>query len=353
MKSYTKKIKNLVAVVIVLQLVFSVIGCGTTPTEAQKAKAKTIVLGSYSVNKEPYEKLIIPAFQKYWKVKTGEDVKFETSYVASGAQARAIIGGFEADVAALSLEGDIQQIVKAGLITQDWKANKFNGMVTHSIAVIAVKPGNPKGIKDWEDLTQPGIGVLYPNPKTSGGAMWDVNAIYGAGLKTTEAKNGKPDPQYARDLLKRVQKNVKVMDKSGRESFTTFQKGTGDAVVTYESEALRAIADGEKYDLIYPKSTILIENPVAIVHKNVDKHANKQVVEAFVNFLFSKEAQQYFGKSGFRPVDPDTAKQFAQQFPNPELLFNIDYLGGWNKVQKDIYSNDGIWTKVVEELSKG
>jgi sulfate/thiosulfate transport system substrate-binding protein len=355
MKFYANRLLLLLVGITLLISVISISGCGSNSkqTNAEATKEKTIVFGSYSVNKEPFEKLIIPAFQKYWKDKTGENVKFQTSYIASGAQARAIIGGFEADVAALSLEGDIQQIVKAGLITNDWKGNKYNGMVTNSVVVVAVKPGNPKGIKDWEDLAKPGIGVLYPNPKTSGGAMWDVNAIYGAGLKATEASTGKADEQYARELLKRVQKNVKVMDKSGRESFTTFQKGNGDAVVTYESEALRAIADGEKYDLVYPKSTILIQNPVAMVDKNIQKHGNKEVVEAFVNFLFSKESQENFAKSGFRPVDPEAFEQQTQKFPNPELLFNIDYLGGWEKVQKDIYSSNGLWSQVVEELAKG
>jgi len=334
-------------------------GCGakadnkSADTKAPAGKTRTIILGSYTVNKEPYEKELIPAFQKYWKQKSGEDVKFETSFVASGAQAKAIVGGFEADVAALSLEGDIDQIVKAGLITNNWKSKQADGFVTNSIAVIAVRPGNPKNIKDWEDLAKPGIGVLYPNPKTSGGAMWDVNAIYGAGLKISEQKNGKQDPAFAKELLKGIQKNVKVMDKSGRESFTTFEKGTGDAVVTYENEVLRAIAGGAKYDLIYPKSTILIQNPIAIVDKNVEKHGNKEVVEAFVNFLYTKDAQRILGKNGFRPVDQEVAKEFSANFPIPAQLFSIDYLGGWSKVVKEIYGADGVWTKIVVELGQG
>lgn len=353
----TKQTRRLAAIVLSVFMLLGVAGCGANRTGGTApnptAKSETIILGSYSVTKEPYEQLIIPAFQKYWKAKTGENVKFETSYVASGAQARAIVGGFEADVAALSLEGDINQIAKAGLITSDWRKNQYKGMVTNSVVVVAVKPGNPKKIKDWKDLTKPGVGVLYPNPKTSGGAMWDVNAIYGAGLKTSEVKEGKPNPAAAEQLLRQVQSNVKVMDKSGRESFTTFEKGTGDAVVTYESEALRAITDGQKYDLVYPKSTILIQNPVAIVDKNVDKHGNRQVVEAFVNFLWSQEAQTDFAKSGFRPVNTEVAKQFNQQFPNPPLLFTIDYLGGWAKVKSEIYGDNGIWNKIAAQVSNG
>lgn len=353
----TNKKRVLTISILALFLLSLLAGCGSKAADNKAAapagKTRTIIIGSYTVNKEPYEKEIIPAFQKYWKEKKGEEVKFETSFEASGAQARKIAGGFEADVAALSLEGDIEQIVKAGLITNDWRARRNKGFVTNSIAVIAVRPGNPKGIKDWEDLAKPGVSVLYPNPKTSGGAMWDVNAIYGAGLKISEAKEGKPNPAYARDLLKRVQKNVKVMDKSGRESFTTFEKGTGDAVVTYENEVLRAIAEGQKYEVIYPKSTILIQNPVAIVDKSVEKHGNKEVVEAFVDFLYNKDSQRVFGKAGFRPVDLEVAKEFTSRFPTPEQLFGIEYLGGWDKVLKDLYGNEGAWTKIVEELAKG
>jgi sulfate/thiosulfate transport system substrate-binding protein len=311
-------------------------------------KERTLILGAYTVPKEAYQKEVIPAFQKYWREKTGEVVKFDESYVASGAQARAIVGGFEADVAALSLEGDLNKVVEAGLISHDWRIGPQKGMITRSVVVIGYRTGNPKNIKDWEDLAKPGIEVVYPSPKTSGGAMWCVNAIYGAGLKTSEAKTGKKDLAYAADLLNKIQHNVKVMDKSGRESVTTFERGVGDAILTYENEALLRQMEGRDFPIIVPKSTILIENPVAVVDKNVIKHGTRDLAEAFVQFCWTEVAQRSFAKFGLRPVLPQIALEFKAKFPEPELLFDCAYLGGWSQIEKTIYGPDGVWTKAVE-----
>ncbi|MTV48225.1 sulfate ABC transporter substrate-binding protein [Heliobacillus mobilis] len=324
-------------------------GAANTSATSGDGKTAEIVLAAYTVPKEAYQKEIIPAFQKKWKEKTGQDVKFSESYVGSGAQAKAIASGLEADVAALSLEGDIDVVTKAGLITHDWKAKQQKGMITRSVVAFGVKKGNPKGIKDWEDLAKPGVAVLYPSPRTSGGAMWDVNAIYGGGLKKSEGKSGTPDKQAAKELLANIQKNVKVMDKSGRESMTTFEKGLGDVVVTYENELLLRNMESPIYDIIYPNATILIENPVALVDKNVDKHGNREVVEAFVDFLWSKEAQEAFAKYGFRSVDPEVAEANKAKFPQPSQLFTIDYLGGWPKVLETLYGPNGVWTEVAEQ----
>ncbi len=333
---------------------FSVLFAGQiTANVAQAAKSRTLVLGAYTVPKEAYQREIIPAFQAYWKNKTGEEVRFEESYVASGAQARAIIGGFEADIAALSLEGDLNKVVEAGLITHNWKSGAQKGKVTNSVVVIGYRAGNPKKIKDWEDLRQPGIDVIYPNPKTSGGAMWCVNAIYGAGLKLSEAKTGKQDAAYAYKLLKAIQKNVKVMDKSGRESVTTFERGIGDAIVTYENEALLRQFEGRDFPFIVPRATILIENPIAVVDKNVEKHGTRDLAEAFVEFCFTEQAQRSFAKFGLRPVLANIAQEFKQKFPQPELLFDMNYLGGWGTVEKSIYGPAGAWTRAIEEIAKG
>jgi sulfate/thiosulfate transport system substrate-binding protein len=341
MKNFTFKI--LLSVLVLLALL---------PLCAFAQKTRTLTLGAYTVPKEAYQKEIIPAFQKFWKDKTGEDVKFEESYTASGAQARAIIGGFEADIAALSLEGDLQKVVEANLITHDWKAGATKGIVTRSVVAIGFRPGNPKKITDWADLGKPGIEVIYPNPKTSGGAMWCVNAIYGAGLKMSEAK-GKKDPVAAAALLKSIQKNVKVMDKSGRESVTTFERGVGDAIVTYENEVLLRQMEGKEFPFIVPKSTILIENPTALVDKYVDKHGTRDLAQAFVDFCFTDQAQRSFAKYGLRPVLPKIADEFKAKFPQPALLFDTSYLGGWTQIEKDIYGPDGIWTKICEELGSG
>jgi len=318
--------------------------------DQMKAEEDQLILGAYTVPKDAYQKEIIPVFQKYWKKKTGRNVRFMESYIASGAQSRAIVAGMEADIAALSLEADIQRLVKAGLITHNWKDTQYNGFVTRSIVVVAVRPENPNNIRNWEDLTLENIDVIYPSPKTSGGAMWFVNAIYGSGLKITEKRNGHPDTTYARDLLKRIQKRVKVMDKSGRESVTTFENMFGDALITYENEALLRQMQGKDFPFIIPEATILIENPIALVDKYVDKHGCRKVAEAFLEFLLKKESQRIFARYGFRSVDEEIAKEFESKYPIPPLLFDINYLGGWSQVSETIYGADGIWTSIIQEL---
>jgi sulfate/thiosulfate transport system substrate-binding protein len=325
-------------------------GCGG---QAGKGGNKvTLILGAYTTPREAYGKAVIPAFQKYWRDKTGQDVEVQESYNGSGAQARAIIGGFEADIAALSLEGDIDKIAEAGLITHDWKSTPMRGMVSTSIVVIAVRPGNPKNIKDWPDLAQPGLNVLTPDPKTSGGAQWNINAIYGAALRGF-AGVAKDDKAAAQEFLKSVLRNVSIMDKGARESITTFEKGVGDVAITYENEVLVGRQSGQTYDYVVPHSTILIENPVALVDKYVDKHGVREVAEAFVKFLWTQDAQRGFAKYGLRPVVPTAvAGEVLAQFPPVQDLWKVDYLGGWNKVTGEIYGPQGVYSKTTEELQK-
>ena len=325
--------------------------CGSPKDQQQQTREVTLTLGAYTVPKDAYQKEIIPAFKKYWKEKTGQTVNFLESYEASGAQGRAISSGFEADIAALSLEEDIEVIKRAGLITHDWKAGPTGGFITRSVVAIAYRPGNPKSIKGWDDLKRGDVAVLYPSPKTSGGAMWDVNAIYGAGLKLTETSTGKPDRAYARELLKAIQRRVKVMDKSGRESVGTFENGIGDALVTYENEALLRQKQGKDFPFAVPEATILIENPAALVDTYVDKHGNRAVAEAFLKFLSDREAQRSFARFGFRSVDASVAGEFADKYPVPKYLFDINYLGGWPAVQRELYGPEGAWTKIIQELA--
>jgi len=324
-------------------------GCNFKKSKGDGAQV-TLTIGAYTVPKEVYQKEIIPAFKSYWKEKTGQEVKFEESYIASGAQSRAIAGGFEADIAALSLEGDVQRLRQEGLIMHDWKDNPYQGFVTRSVIVIAHRPGNPKKIRNWVDLTRDDIDLLYPSPKTSGGAMWCVNAIYGAGLKLTETNIGRRDEDYARWLLKSIQKRVKVMDKSGRASVTTFENGVGDALLTYENEALLRQMEGKEFPFFIPDETVLIENPVALIDRNVDKHHNRKVAEAFIQFLYTQKAQRAFAEYGFRPVDQEVAKAFIEKYPLPNHLFDVGYLGGWEYLREDLFGPKGIWTKVIEEI---
>jgi sulfate/thiosulfate-binding protein len=323
------------------------------PPVVRAAGTQTLILAAYTVPKEAYEKGVIPAFQKYWRQRTGNEVVIQQSYEASGAQARAVVGGFEADVVALSLEGDVDQVAKAGLITSDWRARPWNGFITRSVVVIGVRQGNPKHIADWQDLTRPDVEVLYPNPKTSGGAMWGVNAIYGAGLKLSQERTGKPDPEAARALLKSIQARVRVMDKSGRESVSTFERGIGDAMVTYENEVLLRKLQGREIPIVIPRATILIENPVAVVDRYAEKHGTRDLAEEFVRFLHSDAAQRAFARYGFRPANPAILQEFASEYPTPPLLFDIAYLGGWTKVRPLLYGDEGVWTQITTELGEG
>lgn len=311
----------------------------------------TLTLGGYTTPREAYDKAIIPAFQKYWKEKTGQEVIFQESYQGSGAQSRAIVGGFEADIAALSLEGDIDKIVEAGLITSKWKDKPNKGMVSTSVVVIAVRPGNPKGIKDWADLAQPGLNVLTPDPKTSGGAQWNINAIYGAALRGF-AGTPKDDKAAAQELLTSIFRNVSIMDKGARESITNYEKGVGDVAITYENEVIVGRLAGQTYEYVMPHSTILIENPAALVDKYVDKHGVRQVAEAFLDFLWTQEAQRGFAKYGLRPVDQSVSQEIKDTYPRVEDLWKIDYLGGWSKVAEEIYGAQGIYTKAIENVHK-
>lgn len=316
------------------------------------AAPQELVLAIYSVPKEAFEKKIIPAFQAQWKQRTGREVRVRSSYGASGAQARAVLGGFEADVAVLSVEGDLDQLVKGGLITHDWRKQPHGGMVTASVVAFGVRKGNPKGIRTWEDLAKPGVEVLYPNPKTSGGAMWDILAIYGAGLAHARDRKAPQPEAAAADLLKAIQKNVRVMDKSGRESVTTFERGVGDVIVTYENELLPRIRAGRPYELIVPAETVLIENPAALVDRHADRHGVRAAAEAFVAFLHGPDAQRAFMELGFRPV-AQTEGPVAGVPPLPPRLFRVADLGGWEKAAALLFGPQGLWTKAVADLAAG
>jgi len=324
-------------------------------TEGKKteiAVTRTITLGAYTTPREAYGKAIIPAFKKYWKEKTGQEVVFEESYLGSGAQSRAILGGFDADVAALSLEADVDTITKAGLITHNWKSGPNKGMVTRSIVVIATRQGNPKGIRDWDDLRNPGVEVLTPNVRTSGGAMWNICAMYGAALRggTSALKD---DVKAAETLLSDILKNVSVMDKGARESITNYEKGVGDVAITYENEVLVGQKAGQTYEYSVPKSTILIENPIALIDASVEKHGNRDVVEEFVTFVYSLEAQRAFTRYGLRPVDETVGREVAGQFPQVQDLFTINDLGGWPKVSQALFGQKGTYERIYSQLGAG
>ncbi len=332
-------------------------GCAGPAKESSGGNAEalgkgdvTLVVGAYSVAKDAMADLL-PLFREQWLAETGQKVAFQESYEASGTQARSIVGGFEADVAILAMETDLDKIEKAGMITHDWRAAAGGGMVTRSLVVMGTREGNPLGIRDWEDLMQDGVKVLYPNPKTSGGAQWDINAIYGAGLKLSEERGGEKDPAYAKAFLASIHDNVESLDKSGRASMAAFEYGVGDVIVTYENELLARIRQGVPYEIVMPKHTILIENPAAVIDANADRHGTRELAEAFVAFLGSPGAQRVWVEHGFRPVDAAVAEETAGRFAGqPEGLFDIGYLGGWDAVREELYSKKGVWYQVLAGL---
>ncbi|MDU5141986.1 MAG: sulfate ABC transporter substrate-binding protein [Paenibacillus dendritiformis] len=319
--------------------------------EASGQDSVTLVIGAYSVVRDVMQR-ILPEFAADWKAKTGQQVVFQESYEASGTQARSIAGGLEADVALFSMEGDVDKLVQAGLVPADWQArDAYGGMVTGSIVVLGTRQGNPHRIRDWNDLTKPGVQVLYPNPKTSGGAQWDINAIYGAGLLEAEER-GEDGPRRAKELLMSVHRNVISMDKSGRASMSAFEYGVGDVIVTYENEILSRMQAGVPYELVRPERTIRIDNPVVVVERYAEKHGTTDLAQAFVDYLREPKAQRLLAEAGFRPVAPTVRSETADRYPEPAGLFGIEDMGGWKHVRETLYSKRGIWYEVLAGIKE-
>ena len=323
--------------------------CAAPAANSTHSPAATVMLtlAAYSTAAEAYAK-IIPLFQADWTAKHGQDVTFATSFQGSGAQARAVVGGLEADVVALSLGPDVDSIQKAGLIIHDWTNAPHKGFVSNSIVAFAVRKGNPKNIHDWADLARPGLNVLTPDAATSGGARWNILGLYGAALRGQVTGVSQGDPKAAQGFLASVLKNVSVMDKDARTSLTTFETGIGDVAITYEDEVLLGQQRKQDYERVIPHSTILIETPVAVVDTYVDKHGTRAAAEGFVNFLFTSPAQQVFAQYGFRPVDATVAQATTSEFPAVTDPFTVDQFGGWSQVTTDIFAADtGIYTLAI------
>ena len=329
-----------------LSIWFATVGC--QPSTGPNPDA--LKIGAYSVVREVFHDGLLPAFKAKWKAETGREAVFEEAYNASGAQARQIASGFDADLAVLSHSGDMDLLARAGKVKSDWNAGEHKGILTNSLVVIGHRQGNPKSIHDWSDLARPGLGVLYPDPKTSGGARWNINAIYGAALLDARDKNREaPDLAAVRELLAGVQANVVNMDQSGRQSMANFfERKTGDAVVTYENELLLRAREGDPVPYVVPPSTLLIESPVAVVDDSVAKHGNGELVAAFVAFLYSDEGQAIFADYGFRPVGKDADPASAAR-PAPARLFTAADLGGWAKLEEELYSTNGLWTAIAAD----
>ena len=258
-----------------------------------------------------------------------------------------MVNGFEADVVALSLAPDVNYIEDAGLITHDWTTAPDAGMVSTSVVVLDVRPGNPKGFKDFNDIAAPGVGVLTPDPASSGGARWNIVSIYGSAMHGY-AGNAEGDEAGAQELLTGVFKNVIALDKSARDSIKNFEGGNGDVAITYENEVFTAQDAGLPDEAVYPPSSVLIANPVAVVDANVDKHCVRDVAEAFVEYLHSDEAKEYYRTVGFlRPTDLAAAQAGDEEmgFPPIEDLWSVEDFGGWDALDEKLFSENGIFTQ--------
>jgi sulfate/thiosulfate transport system substrate-binding protein len=313
-------------------------GCGgqSSASDSSGGDGK-LTLVAYSTPEEAYKELI-PAFNR---TAEGKGVSFSQSYAASGEQSRAVEGGLPADVVEFSLEPDMTRLVDADLVEKSWNRNEHKGMVTNSVVVFMVRKGNPKRIRDWDDLVTGDVEVLEPNPFTSGGAKWNIMAAYGAQLE--KGRSAEDAEQYLAELFK----NVPVLDKSARESLQTFSGGKGDVLLGYENEAILAQQKGEDIDYVVPDQTILIENPLAATSES----KSPDLAKAFVDFLYTPEAQQIFVGKGYRPVVKDIPG--ADKFPEPADLFDITKFGGWEEVNVDFFDpENGVVARIFQDQGK-
>jgi len=337
------KASTVLALVAAIALSGGIAACGGSSDTTASASSSSggsnaqLALVAYSTPKHAYDALIAA----FAKTSAGKGVSFTESFGPSGTQSRAVASGQPADVVAFSTESDISRLVKAGLVSSNWDANTYKGIVANSVVVFVVRKGNPKHITGWNDLTKPGISVITPNPSTSGSARWNVMAAYGAQLK--EGKSPSQALAYVKTL---VTKHVSVEDPSGSTAMSTFTGGKGDVLLSYESEAISAVKAGDPVQYIIPKQTILIQTPDAVVQKS----SHLKQAQAFVNWLWSSQAQNIWAEKGYRPVVPSVMAKYASKFPTPPQLFTIDSLGGWKQVKKKFFDpSTGLITKIQQE----
>jgi sulfate/thiosulfate-binding protein len=320
---------------------------------AQPAAAKKITLlnVSYDPTRELYQKYNA-AFAKYWEAKTGDKLTINQSHGGSGKQGRAVIDGLEADVVTLALAYDIDAISeKSNLLPKNWQTRlPSNSSPYTSTIVFLVRKGNPKNIKDWDDLIKPGISVITPNPKTSGGARWNYLAAWGYALKQNKADASQSSEQQAQEFVTKLFKNVPVLDSGARGSTTTFvQRGIGDVLLAWENEAFLAVNElgKDKFEMVVPSVSILAEPPVAVVDKVVDRHGTRAVAQAYLEYLYSEEGQEIAAKHYYRPRLESVAKKHERHFPKVNL-FTIEEVGGWQNAQKKHFNDEGVFDQIYQ-----
>jgi sulfate transport system substrate-binding protein len=345
-KIATKK-RVIAAVMITIAVAFT--GCGGDQAEKQvnssDTNSVTLLNVSYDPTRELYQEYNT-AFAKYWKDKTGQDVTVQQSHGGSGSQARTVIDGNEADVVTLALAYDIDSINKnKEIINKDWQKRLPNNSTPYtSTIVFLVRKGNPKNIKDWDDLTRSDVEIITPNPKTSGGARWNYLAAWGYSLK----KNSN-NPEKAKEFVKAIYKNVPVLDSGARGSTTTFvERGMGDVLIAWENEAFLSINElgKDKFEIVFPSVSILAEPPVTVVDSVVDKRGTRKVAEEYLKYLYSDEGQEIAAKNYYRPRNESVAKKYISQFPQIELFTIDEVFEGWNKAQKEHFDDGGIFDQI-------
>ncbi len=319
-------------------------------SQAAFAADVTLLNVSYDPTRELYQDFNA-AFAKQWKAKTGDNVTVKQSHGGSGKQARTVIDGIEADVVTLALAYDIDAIAERGLLNPQWqKRLQHNSAPYTSTIVFLVRKGNPKGIKDWADLVKPGISVITPNPKTSGGARWNHLAAWGYALKQPGGTTA-----TATTFINKLYKNVPVLDSGARGATTTFvERGIGDVLLAWENEALLAIKElgPDKVEIVAPSVSILAEPPVSLVDRVADKRGTRKVAEAYLQYLYSDEGQEIAAQNYYRPTSAKTAKKYAAQYPAVKLFTIDEVAGGWTKAQKAHFADGGVFDQVYQPGKK-
>jgi sulfate/thiosulfate transport system substrate-binding protein len=295
----------------------------------------TITLYGFSVMKESLEKAVFPGFTAKWKQEHAQMVQFQSSFAGSETVTNQILSGAPAEIAILSIERDAQRLQKAGFVTSDWHQFTGHGIVNKTPFVIIVRKGNPKGIHDFSDLAKPGIRLIHPDPVSSGGAQWSILAIYGSELQKSQKESGEPDKNRALQTLRAIWKNVISTPGSAREARTTFELGNGDALITYELEGLLMKEAKAPVEVVTPQSTIFSEHPAVVIDRNVTA-AKRPVIDAFMQYLWSDEAQQAFVKFHFYSSTNDAFNQANQAFGHIEMPFTIEYFGSWDKAYPEV-----------------
>ena len=305
----------------------------TSPTDNHDGQ--TITIYGFSVMKEVLEKEICPAFATKWKLEHGEDVRFQSSFAGSETVTNQILQGVPADLAILSIDRDAQRLWDGKATTTDWHSFPNKGIINKTPFVILVRKGNPKGILDFPDLAKPGVKVIHPDPISSGGAQWSILSIYGSELKKSQAETGIEDSIRATYTLQAIWKNVISSPGSAREARTQFELGLGDALVTYELEGLLMKANSAEIEIVIPKSTIFSEHPVVVIDRNVTA-TRRPVVDAFINYLWTDEAQKAFVKYHFWSVTNDTLNNENKEFGRIDMSFTVEMFGGWARAYPEI-----------------